>query len=304
VTIYAKWTRNSSGGRISVKRYPVSVSDVENGVASSNLANAVKGDTVVVSLVPKEGYQVTGVTVSDAKGNNVAVTNNGDGNFTFTMPGNAVTVTPEFTEVKQQPDNPDDNDKVCPRDDTCPMTPFTDTNKNEWYHDGVHWAIDQGLMNGTGDHTFEPSTAANRAMMVTILWRMEGSPKVDQNITFKDVPDGQWYTEAIRWAVKNGIVNGYSEDKFGTADDVTREQIVTILYRYAQSRGINVSQGENINLSKYNDTQKISDWADKAFRWAVGTGIIQGMSDTILSPGSNAVRAQIATMLMRFKESA
>lgn len=116
----------------------------------------------------------------------------------------------------------------------------------------------------------------------------------------KDVPEGQWYTEAVKWAAANGVVNGYSEDVFGSMDDVTREQIVTILYRYAQFRGVDVSKGETAYLNGYNDSRDIADWAVKAFCWAVDADVIQGMTATTLSPKKNAVRAQVATMLMRY----
>ena len=180
------------------------------------------------------------------------------------------------------------------------MTPFTDADKQAWYHDGVHWAIEKGIMNGTAKNTFEPLTATSRAMIVTMLWRMEGSPQVDGSMTFKDVPDGAWYTDAVKWAAANGVVNGYSEEAFGPDDDVTREQIVTILYRYAQFKGVDVSQGEEAYLNNYTDARDVSEWAVKAFRWAVSAGVIQGMTETTLSPKTNAVRAQVATMLMRF----
>ena len=109
--------------------------------------------------------------------------------------------------------------------------------KNEWYHDGVHWALEEGVMNGTSDSTFEPMTATTRAMIITMIWRMEGSPQADASVTFKDVQDGQWYTDAIKWAASNGIVTGYDSDTFGTNDSVTREQLATILYRSAKSKG-------------------------------------------------------------------
>ena len=109
--------------------------------------------------------------------------------------------------------------------------------KNEWYHDGVHWALEEGVMNGTSDSTFEPMTATTRAMIVTMIWRMEGSPQADASVTFKDVQDGQWYTDAIKWAASNGIVTGYDSDTFGTNDSVTREQLATILYRSVKSKG-------------------------------------------------------------------
>ena len=220
----------------------------------------------------------------------------------ITMPSSAVTVTPTFTET-QKPDDPDEpdnpDDQACPKDDTCPITPFKDTDKNEWYHDGVHWALENAVMNGTSDITFEPLTATTRAMIVTMLWRMEGSPKVDGNIIFKDVSDNMWYTDAIRWAASNGIVTGYDSDSFGTNNSVTREQLATILYRNAQSKGKGFTGTWYFPLN-FDDAEQVSEWADEAMHWMIMNGVIQGMSDKELSPQGDAVRAQVATMLMRF----
>ncbi len=124
-------------------------------------------------------------------------------------------------------------------------------------------------------------------------------PVVNYPMTFLDVPDNQWYTEAVRWAASNGIVNGYDANSFGSAEKITREQIVTILYRYAQFRDADVSSCETDNLHKYTDEKEISAWAVKAFCWAVDAGIIQGVNEKELSPKSDAARAQAAVMLMR-----
>ena len=189
---------------------------------------------------------------------------------------------------------------ICPRDDTCPITPFTDTDKNEWYHDGVHWAVEKDVMNGTSDNTFEPLTSTTRAMIVTMLWRMEGSPVVDSTLTFNDVLDGQWYTDAIRWAAANGLVNGYSQDEFGTNDTVTREQLATMLYRSAQSKGLGF-KGTWAFPQNFEDTDQISEYAYEPLCWMTMNKIIQGMSETTINPKSDAVRAQVATILMRFE---
>ena len=190
-------------------------------------------------------------------------------------------------------------DQVCPRDDTCPMTPFTDTDRNAWYHDGVHWALEKSVMNGTGENTFEPMTPTTRAMLVTMLWRMEGSPGVNYQMSFKDVADGKWYTEAIRWAAAEGIVTGYNKETFGIKDPVTREQLATILYRSVQAKGSGFTGGWAFPLD-FDDADQISDWADEAMHWMVMTGVINGVSDKELSPKTDASRAQVATMLMRF----
>jgi hypothetical protein len=189
---------------------------------------------------------------------------------------------------------------ACTKDETCPMTAFSDLDKGAWYHDGVHWALAQGVMNGVGNGLFDPNGPTSRAMIVTMLYRMEGEPASDYAMTFKDVESGKWYTEAIRWAAENGIVTGYSADAFGPTDDVSREQIVTILLRYAKYKGVDTNAGELKPLTGFDDTRDISDWAVKAFRWAVDAGIINGTGDGKISPKLDASRAQVATMLMRY----
>ena len=188
----------------------------------------------------------------------------------------------------------------CKKDSSCPISKFTDSDPKAWYHDGVHWALDEGVMNGVAEDRFAPDTPTSRAMIVTMLYRMEGEPEVSGAATFKDVPAGRWYTEAVNWAYAKQIVNGYNAEKFGPDDNLTREQLVTILERYAKYKGLDVSKGEEAYLTGFTDAAAISDWAVTAFRWAVDAGIIQGVTKTSLSPKTNATRAQVATMLMRY----
>ena len=190
----------------------------------------------------------------------------------------------------------------CKRDQRCPISRFTDASPTAWYHDGVHWALDEGVMNGVGNGKFAPESPTSRAMIVTMLYRMEGEPEVSGNAPFQDVAAGQWYSKAVDWAFANEIVNGYSAEKFGPDDRLTREQLATILERYAKFKGMDVSKGEEAYLTGYEDGGNISDWAVKAFRWAVDAGIIRGVSDTRLSPKTDATRAQVATMLVRYND--
>ena len=187
-----------------------------------------------------------------------------------------------------------------PRDDDCPMTPFTDLDKSSWYHDGVHWALENSVMNGVGNNKFDPNGTTSRAMIVTMLYRMEGEPEITAENPFNDVKADTWYTDAVIWAAENEIVNGYGGGKFGPEDDLTREQLVTILQRYANYKGIDTSEGEMKPLKDFDDTRHISDWAVKAFRWAVDAGIINGTGNGKISPKTDASRAQVATMLMRY----
>ena len=190
----------------------------------------------------------------------------------------------------------------CKKDESCPISKFNDAQPTAWYHDGIHWALEKGVMNGVGNNRFVPDASTTRAMIVTMLWRMEDEPTSEHVMTFKDVPAGLWYTKALRWAAEHEIVKGYSEEKFGPEDRLTREQLVTILERYAKYKGMDVSEGEKSYLVGYSDADKVSDWAVKAFRWAVNAGIINGVGSSCLSPQTDATRAQAATMLMRFDE--
>ena len=195
---------------------------------------------------------------------------------------------------------PAEDGTVCRGGDACPMVRFADLDADAWYHDGVHWALDSAVMKGTGESTFGPDVPVSRAMLVTMLWRMAGSPQTDGRMTFEDVGSGRWYTDAVRWAAGEGIVEGYDPLTFGPDDAVSREQFAVILWRYADRSGADVITGVVDRLGKYLDAEKISPWALEAMRWAVHTGLIRGVGTETLSPKTGANRAQAATMLMRF----
>lgn len=176
--------------------------------------------------------------------------------------------------------------------------PFEDVQKNDWYHEAVDYVWQHGLMNGMGDNRFEPGTTMTRAMVVTVLYRMQDSPAASGANVFEDVEPGQWYTDAVIWANENGIVQGYGDGRFGTNDNVTREQIATILQRFSRFSGADVSM--RADLSAYEDAASVSDWAREAMEWAVAVGLINGRTETSLAPVSTATRAEVATLLMRY----
>ena len=194
----------------------------------------------------------------------------------------------------------DPADDGCSRDASCILRRFSDLDPAAWYHDGIHAVLEGGIMNGYEDGTFRPDSSASRAMIVTMLWRMERQPQVRYDLRFADVPDGAWYTEAVRWAVSAGIVSGYDASSFGPNDGVTREQLAAILYRYAASRGEVSLSGEGDPLDRFGDAGQISPWALDAMRWAVGRGLINGTGGGKLSPRDHASRAQVAAVLARF----
>ena len=193
-------------------------------------------------------------------------------------------------------------EQVCPQDDTCPMSKYIDMNPTAWYHDGVHWALEAGVMTGSSDIVFDPNLNTSRAMLATMLWRIEGKPVVNFAMRFEDVEADTWYTEGIRWANSAGIITGYGDTDFGPNDPVTREQLAVMLHRYAQYKGMDVSVGEDTNILSYEDAFDVSEWAVPAIQWAVGADIIQGVDKDgtlTLAPRAASSRAVVATMLMR-----
>ena len=258
--------------------YRITVEATQGGTVTADPTAAKAGATVTLTPVPDRGYQVGAVAVTDRFGNAVAVTEQADGTYTFTMPNGQVTVTVTFAEA--------------------PL-PFPDVAEGDWFYDAVRYAYENGLMDGVGDNLFAPNSETTRAQLVTILYRLAGQPAVSGDLPFPDVESGTWYTDAVAWAAQNGIVNGVSDTEFAPGDDITREQLVTVLYRYAESKGYDVSA--SADLSGYPDAGQVQDYAQPAMAWAVAEDIVEGV-DGNLNPTGDATRAQIATILMRFCE--
>ena len=181
--------------------------------------------------------------------------------------------------------------------------PFRDVPENAWYADAAAYVYRHGLMAGTSATTFAPDMTTSRAMIVTILWRLAGSPQVDYLMDYSDVSLDSYYAEAIRWATSEGIVGGYGGGVFGPDDPITREQLAAMLWRYAQHEGYDVGVGEDTNILSYTDAFDVAEYAIPAMQWACGAGVINGTGDgSTLSPQGEATRAQAAVMLMRFCE--
>ena len=262
--------------------YRIDIPAAEGGTVTADPAAAKAGATVTLTATPDEGYAVGTITVTDRFGDAVKVTENADGTYTFTMPNGQVTVKATFVETEEP----------------APAMPFTDVKEGDWFYDEVLYVYENGLMNGVGDNRFAPNSATTRGMLVTILYRLEGEPDVTGEAGFSDVGD-TWYTDAVIWAAANDIVNGIGDNQFGPENTLTREQLVTMLYRYAQNKGYDVTA--SADLSGYPDAGQIQSWAQEAMTWAVAEGIVEGM-DGNLNPAGSATRAQIATILMRFCE--
>ena len=287
-TLHAVWDRRSSGGSSGgsgSSTYSVSVSSVSNGSVTVSPKNASKGATVTITVAPNEGYELGSLTVTDANGNRISLTNAGDGKYTFTMPSSKVTVTANFTAVEEIPGQ---------------VGSFTDVNTDDWFAEAVQYMLDNEMMNGTSATTFGPNTTTTRGMIVTILYRLEGEPDATAS-SFTDVASNMYYADAINWAAANGIVNGITTTTFGPDNAITREQMAAILYRYAQYKGYDVTASNN--LGSYTDASQISAYATTAMQWANAEGLITGNTTTTINPIGNATRAELATILMRFCEN-
>ncbi len=187
-------------------------------------------------------------------------------------------------------------------DDTAKSMPFTDVNTNDWFCDNVKYVYENGLMSGVSDTEFGPNANITRGMFVTVLYRMDGSPE-GGTISYADVPADSYYHDAVAWASANGIVSGYSDTEFGPEDDILREQMAAMLYRYAAYKGIDTSVGEDTNILSYTDAGDISEYAVPAIQWACGTGLMSGNGDGTLTPLGNAIRAEAAAMFGRFDKT-
>ncbi|MDO4280287.1 MAG: S-layer homology domain-containing protein [Peptococcaceae bacterium] len=287
VTLTATNRPSSGGGTITPPTYPPTVTEPENGSVTTSPARPKQGETVTITPDPDDGYEVDKITVTDKNGKTVDVEKNSDGTYTFTQPSGKVTITVTYREAGEEPEPTD--------------LPFTDVSEGAWYIDPVRFVYNEGLMTGTSTTTFSPNLTTTRGMIVAILYRMEGEPDLsNENLgyPFADVDASAYYGNAVYWARQNGIVSGYSSERFGPTDSITREQLAAILYNVAEYKGVDTSARND--LSSYSDAGSISGWATDAMQWANAAGIVNGMSESELAPKGNATRAQVAAMLERY----
>lgn len=271
---------NPGGGGVTT--YTVTVEDAENGKVTRSPARAGRGTTVTITTAPDDGYELDKLTVTDARGSELELTDKGNGKYTFRMPASKVTVEAVFTEILPEP------------------LPFIDVRAGAWYYDAVDYVYQKGFMTGTSENAFSPDMTMTRGMIVTILHRMDGAPNVGGRYSFEDVPYDAWYSKAVLWAERRGIVSGYSAEAFGPNDPITREQLAAILCNYSAYKGEDTSA--RADLSKYSDVSAVSGWAKNALSWANAKGLVNGVTTTTLEPKGAATRAQAATMLQRFCE--
>ena len=280
-------TKASNGGGTVVKRYDVTLADTDNGSITATHKRASKNSTVTITATPADGYVVDAVTVTEKDGDKVEVTKKDDNKYTFKMPASDVTVKATFKVAPTEPEQPSG-------------LPFTDVAKDAWYFPAVEYVFNNGLMNGTTATTFAPNVELNRAMMAAVLYNMEGGPACDKSGLFSDVADGKWYTDAVNWAASNNIVSGMPDGTYAPNQALTREQMASVLYRYAEYKGIDVSA--RADLSTFTDGTTVSPWAQDVVQWAVAEKLMSGNGNE-LQPKGTASRAQVATVLMNYCEN-
>lgn len=281
--------KNSSGGGSHYNdTYAIKIEDTENGSVKANEDRASEGETVYLTVKADKGYVLDKLTVTDADDEKITVKEKGENEYTFTMPDTKVTVKATF--VKETEEKPE----------TAEL-PFTDVTEGNWFYKAVVYVYEQKLMSGVSETEFAPQTSLTRAMLAQVLYNMENQPEATTTGAFTDVPDYQWYANAVNWAASENIVAGMGDGIFVPNSPVTREQMAAILYRYAQYKGYDTTK--TADISDFTDGNKTSAWAVPAMQWAVGTGLISGQGDGILAPNGTATRAEVAQILMNFCEN-
>lgn len=290
-------TRRSSsgggGGSSSSGGSSIKTGTVKNGTITVSPKSASKDQKVTVTVKPDAGYKLGSLTVTDKNGNKVSLTKKNDNEYTFVMPAGGVTVNGTFVKAGEAADY-----ASCPKDENCVIAKFKDAKPNAWYHDGVHYCLDNGLMVGVTADTFNPNGNITRGQIVTMLWRQAGSPIVIGE-KFNDVAASEYYAQAVEWAAANKIVTGYGNGNFGPKKAITREQLAAILYRFAQFKGMDTSVG-GMSLNEFADNGSVSDYARTAMQWAISNKIVTGINSTTIDPKGTATRAQAANLMQRF----
>lgn len=270
----------SSGGGFSsgsfFPSYPVTTpGKTENGTVTVSTKNATSGSTVTITVKPDSGYQLDDLTVTDKNGDELKLTDKGNGKYTFTMPASKVEVNATFVKEVE-------------------TSPFGDVSTSAYYYEAVKWAQEKGITSGIGNGLFGPNQPCTRAQIVTFLWRAAGSPVVNYAMNMSDVPEGSYYAEAVRWALSEGITTGTTENTFSPDSECTRAQAVAFLFRYAASEAVTLQE----LVSGFSDADSVPGYALPAMNWALAEEIVQGNGSKLM-PNDSCTRAQIVTFLFR-----
>ena len=266
------YSRPYSGSNSYDPTYSVTVDKTENGSVTVSPKSASKGSTVTITVKPDSGYVLETLTVTDKNGDELKLTDKGNGKYTFTMPGSKVEVKATFME------------------DNSVLNFFYDVPNGAYFYEAVKWAVDKGITNGLSDTMFGPYESCTRAQIVTFLWRAAGSSEPKTASSFTDVPVSTYYAKAVAWAVENGITNGMTETTFAPNEACTRGQSVTFLHR--------VLKGTASGSANFTDVKSDAFYAD-AVNWAVASDVTNGTSATTFSPNADCTRAEIVTFLYR-----
>ena len=270
---------SSSGGFSSgsfFPSYPVNTPDkTENGTVTVSTKNATSGSTVTITVKPDDGFKLDELTVIDKNGNELKLTDKGNGKYTFTMPASKVEVNAAFVKEVE-------------------TSPFGDVSTSVYYYEAVKWAQEKGITGGIGNGLFGPNQPCTRAQIVTFLWRATGSPVVNYAMNMSDVPEGSYYAEAVRWALSEGITTGTTENTFSPDSECTRAQAVAFLFRYAASEAVTLQE----LVSGFSDADSVPGYALSAMNWALAEEIVQGNGSKLM-PNDSCTRAQIVTFLFR-----
>lgn len=271
VNIYVDFTEAAS-------EHIVYVDTAKNGTLKADTTWAAYGQKVYVTATPDKGYELSSLFVKTARGEQLKVYEAKKADtYYFYMPDEYVTVSAWFAPEAS-------------------ALPFADVSYTNWYYDAVKFVYDKGIMDGVSYYRFAPDATITRGMVVTMLWRMAGEP-YESSAGFTDVASGRYYSTAVAWAAKNGIVEGMTSSTFAPDQAITREQLASILYRYAKWLGFS---GTGTDISGYTDAGKVSGYAYDAMCWAVKTGVVTGTSAKVLDPQGTATRAAAAQMFMNF----
>ncbi|OUP51763.1 hypothetical protein B5F17_11565 [Butyricicoccus pullicaecorum] len=273
----------STSSSSSSDRYEISKpSNVENGSIKISNSKAEKGDTITITVTPDEGYELDELAVYDEDGDEIDLEDAGDGKYTFEMPEGEVEIEASFVAIVEAPE-----------------ADFDDVPVDAWYAEAVQYVFANNLMTGVSENSFAPNAQMNRAMVAQILFNMEQPSDTEAPAAFRDVDSDAWYAEAVNWAVWQGYMSGYGTGSFGPNDALTREQLVTVLWRYSGSP----VTGDPAMLNTFSDAALTSDYAQQAMIWAYDQGVIGGNADGTLNPRGTATRAEIAQILMNYCEN-
>lgn len=250
-------------------------------ISPSGRSTVQKRRSRTFTITPEEGYEVADVLVDDRS---VGVMTE----YTFEKVTENHTIKASFQKVEEP----------------LSWNGFVDVTAEDWFYDSVKCVWEQGLMMGTDETHFSPGRETSRGMAATVIWRMAGEPEAKGTVSYPDCDPEAYYIRAVAWASEQGVVEGHDDGSFGPKDPVTREQLAAMLWRYARLTGQDVFVGEDTNILNYLDFDRISEWAEPALQWAVGSRVMQGRENGVLDPKGPATRAEVAAMLMRFRETA